>query len=377
MKIVTILGTRPEIIKLSPLFHLLDEDPEIEHVVIHTRQHYDYRMDRIFFQELGTNYPRRNIPLNVGSSSKGPIKQIAEMLVNIEEVLIKEKPDQVIVFADPNTPLAGALVAHEHNFQIIHLEAGCRSFNKQMPEERNRIACDHWADLLLAPDEEACRNLLREGLSFEKIYIVGSTAIEVSLRNVEFARKRPLTFEELRTDERIDFKKDEFILMTIHRAENTDNFEVLKGLMEAVCEIANHIPVIFPIHPRTKKILIEHGEYEKLSNKIKIIEPQGYLDFLNLLDNCLFVMSDSGGIQEEAAALNTPCLILRNETEWTYLVDAGKNLLIGVDKEKIIGTAVYLINNREGIQRIKNIPLNLNTNVSQKIIEVIKNESKR
>ncbi len=359
MKIVTILGTRPEITKLSCLLPLLDES--FDHVLVHTGQHYDCNMDSIFFEELKLRKP--DYLLNIGSGSHAG--QVAKMLVEIEKVLVDEKPDWVIVFADPNTPFAGAIVASKMGIPLIHLEAGCRSFNKKMPEEINRIFCDHCADLLIAPDEKARQNLLAEGLSDDKIHVLGSYAVESSLRNVKFTK-----YDAIK----------EFVLLTIHRAENTNDFNVLKGLMEAVKEISDKIPVIFPMHPRTKKILVENGFSEKENfglGKVKVIEPQGYLDFLNLLDNCLFVMSDSGGIQEEAAALNTPCLILRNETEWTYLVDTGKNLLVGVDKEKIVSVANNLLEDRSKIEEMKNVRLDLNTNVSQKIIEVIKNESKK
>ncbi|MFH1276288.1 MAG: UDP-N-acetylglucosamine 2-epimerase (non-hydrolyzing) [Candidatus Woesearchaeota archaeon] len=363
MKIITILGTRPEITKLSPLLPLLDR--EFDHLLIHTGQHYDYNMDRVFFNELGLRKP--DYMLNVGSATQA--KQTAEMMVKIEEILIKEKPDSVIVFADPNTPLAGALVAAKLNISLIHLEAGCRSFNKKMPEEINRILCDHCADLLIAPDMKARQNLLNEGLSEEKIHVVGSTAIESSLRNVVYARENSTLVNDIK------FKKEEFILATIHRAENTNDIGVLKGVVFAFNQISEKFPMVFPLHPRTKKILLENNL--QLSNNIKIIEPQGYLNFLNLLDNCLFVMSDSGGIQEEAAALNTPCLILRNETEWTYLTDAGKNILVGTEKEKIISVVENLLKNREEITKMKNVQLDLNTNVAEKIVEVIKDESKR
>ncbi|MEW5896133.1 MAG: UDP-N-acetylglucosamine 2-epimerase (non-hydrolyzing) [Nanoarchaeota archaeon] len=362
MKICTILGTRPEIIKLSPLIPLLDQ--EFEHILIHTGQHYDYNMDKVFFEELWLREP--DYLLRVGSDSQAI--QTAKMMVKTEKILLREKPDWVVVFADPNTPLAGALVAAKLHLPLIHLEAGCRSFNKEMSEEINRIVCDHCADLLIAPDEKARKNLLREGLPEERIHVAGSMAIEASLRNVAYAREKSFILKEE------CLEKNRFILLTIHRAENTDNFEVLKGMVKAAEEIAGHIQVVFPVHPRTRKILAEHNLHPF---KIKLIEPQGYLDFLNLLDNCLFVMSDSGGIQEEAAALNKPCLILRNETEWTYLTDIGKNLIVGTGREKIVNDAIELINNTGKLLQMKNIQLNLNINIAKKIVEIIKNEPKK
>jgi len=360
MKICTILGTRPEITKLSPLIPLLDQ--EFDHVLIHTGQHYDYNMDAIFFEELNLRKP--DYQLNVGSKSHA--EQTAEMMVKIEKILLEEKPDWIIVFADPNTPIAGALVASKLNIPLIHLEAGCRSFNKFMPEEINRIVCDHCADLLLAPNEIARNNLLREGINDEKIHVVGSTAIESSRRNVVLARlkNRPLI---------TGLTKDSFVLATIHRAENTNNILVLKELTEALSEISKIIPVVWSIHPRTRKLLEQNNI--NLPQTILVIEPQGYLNFLNLLDCSLFVMSDSGGIQEEAAALNIPCLILRNETEWTYLTDAGKNLILGTKKEKIVSVVKDLLQDRDKIKKMKVVQLNLNSNVSQEIIKVIKNVS--
>jgi len=361
MKIITILGTRPEITKLSPLLPLLDK--HFNHILVHSGQHYDYNMDEIFFSDLHLRKP--DYFLNVGSGSHA--SQTAQIMVKFEEILLREKPDWVIVFADPNTPLAGALVASKLHIPLIHLEAGCRSFNKQMPEEINRIICDHCADLLIAPDEVARKNLLQEGLPEERIQVVGSTAIESSLRNVAYAQEKSTVLEQC------GLVKGKYILATLHRAENTDDIQVLQGLFDAFSEISKRFPIVFPIHPRTRKIMDDQGL--QLSEKVKIIEPQGYLDFLRLLDGCLFILSDSGGIQEEAAALNIPCLILRNETEWTYLVKAGKNLLVGSDKENIVSAANLLLNDPSKLQQMKSVRLDLNSNVAEKIIEVIRQAS--
>lgn len=363
MKVITILGTRPEITKLSLLLPLLDQN--FNHVVIHTGQHYDYNMDAVFFEELNIRKP--DFMLGVGSGSQS--QQTAKMMIGIEEILLKEKPDAVIVFADPNTPLAGALATVKLHIPLIHLEAGCRSFNKKMPEEINRVVCDHCADLLLAPDDIAKENLLREGLPLNKIFVVGSTAIEATTRNVLIANKNVNLIKNL------DLTPKNYVLLTIHRAENTDDHLVLKGLIESINTLSELIEIVFPIHPRTKKSL-ELNSF-KLSSKIKVINPISNLELLSLLDNALFVMSDSGGIQEEAAALNIPCLILRNETEWTYLTDAGKNLLLGTDKKKIISVVKELIEDESKIQKMKNVQLNLKSSVAEKIVEVIKNEFKR
>ena len=363
IKIITIIGTRPEIIKMSSLIQLMDK--EFNHILVHSGQHYDYEMDKIFFKDLNIRDP--DYMLNVGS--KGHAAQTASIIIKSEKILLKENPDWVIVFADPNTPLAGALVASKLNIPLIHLEAGCRSFNKSMPEEINRIVCDHCADLLLAPDDVARKNLLREGLSKDKIHAVGSTIIEVSLRNIIQARRKSKIMQKL------GLKKGDFVLLTLHRAENTNDPKILAQLINAAEVLSEKINIVFPLHPRTEKIL--NNNHIKIKGKIKTIKPQGYLDFLLLIDNCLFIMSDSGSIQEEAGALNIPCMILRNETEWTYLVDAGKNLLLGTDRDNIIKEISNLLDNRNKIEDIKKIKLEMHKDVSSKVVQIIKNESKK
>lgn len=361
IKIITILGTRPEITKLSPLLPLFDS--HFNHKIIHTGQHYDHNMDRVFFEELNLRKP--NYMLNVGSGSHA--EMTAKMMVGIETILREEKPDGVIVFADPNTPLAGALVASKLHIPLIHLEAGCRSFNKKMPEEINRIVCDHCADLLLAPDSVAYQNLLKEGLSSDKIRIVGSTAWQSSLRNLEIAREKSQILSKL------CLEKKKYALLTIHRAENTVP-ESLPGLVNAMNKISERIPIIFPRHPRTKNAMEEQNL--TFNKNVKVIDPVGYLDMLALLDNASFVMTCSGGLQEEAAALNTPCLVIRNETEWTYLTDAGKTILISNKEEKILEKVNFLLDYPENFENMKNVRLDLNTNVAEIILEVLLNEFK-
>ena len=238
-----------------------------------------------------------------------------------------------------------------------------------LPEEINRIICDHCADLLLAPDQVAHDNLLREGLPKDKIHIVGSTALEAATRNIIFARKNSEINNEM------NLEKDTFVLVTVHRSENTNDFAVLEGFIEALETLAEKIPIVIPLHPRTRRILKEHNI--QTSRKLRVIDPQGYLDFLCLLDSCLFVITDSGGIQEEAAALDTPCLILRNETEWTYLTDAKKNLLIGTDSDGIVRAVTNLLNDREELDRMKRVRIDFNTGISEKIVEVLRNKFER
>ncbi|MEK6968838.1 MAG: UDP-N-acetylglucosamine 2-epimerase (non-hydrolyzing) [Nanoarchaeota archaeon] len=357
MKIITILGTRPEIIKLSALLPLLDQ--EFEHVLIHTGQHYDYNMDAVFFEELNLLKPKYF--LNIGSHPQG--KQTGLMLEKIEEVLIKEKPDLIIVEGDTNTTMAGALAAAKLHIPIMHAEAGCRSFNRQMPEEINRVIVDHISDYLIAPDEESFQHLLAEGISEDKISLLGSTAFDAVLRNKEFIKKEVVL-------DNYKLKEKKFVLVTLHRAENTDNVNNLRKIIGALNHLSNLATFVFPIHPRTRKVINENKI--EINSSIKLVEPQPYLSFLALLSNCTFCISDSGGIQEEALAFNIPCLIPREETEWTRLVKAGKNILMGTNTDKIINeTKKFLIDETE-LQRIKGIKYPYDDKVSKKIVEVIK-----
>lgn len=355
MKIATILGTRPEIIKLSPLIPLLDK--EFEHVLIHTGQHYDYNMGGVFFEELGLRKP--DCALSVGSCLQG--KQTGLMLEKIEGVLINEKPDLVVVLGDTNTTLAGALAAAKLHIPLMHIEAGCRSFNRRMPEEINRIVADHLADYLIAPDEKSFQNMLNEGISEKKIFLLGSTIFDAVFRNKELIK--PALLDEL------NLKKGGFVLVTLHRAENTGSIDNLKSILIALNQLADLMVFVFPIHPRTKKIIDENKL--KINKKIRVVEPQSYLSFLALLSSCKFCITDSGGIQEEALVYNVPCLILRNETEWTRLIDAGKNILIGTKTEKIVDIVKHFLNEKE-LQKIKEIKCLYEAETSKKIIEIIK-----
>lgn len=362
LKAATILGTRPEIIKMSPLLPKFDR--EFSHILIHTNQHYSENMDKVFFNELSLSKPNYN--LNAGSGTHA--EQTAKMMIGLETVLLKEKPDFVVVNGDTNTTMAGALTSAKLNIPLVHVEAGCRSFNRSMPEEINRIIADHCSNLLAASDRISYGNLIREGIKKKSIFVSGSTAIEATLRNRAFSRKSNI-LEELELGEKY------YILCTLHRAENTNNIGVLKGIIGALNNISSRIQLVFPIHPRTIKIIKQNKI--KISPKIKVIEPRGYIDFLKLMDNALLIMSDSGGIQEEAAALNTPCLILRKETEWTYLTEAGKNILLGTNPKTIIEKTSQLINNRKQIHNMEKIKIITDDDASGKIINELKEFAKR
>jgi UDP-N-acetylglucosamine 2-epimerase (non-hydrolysing) len=354
---MTILGTRPEIIKLSAVIPLMDK--VCKHVLVHTGQHYDYEMDKLFFEELELKNPDYN--LEVGSHSHAV--QTAKILIRLEPIMIKENPDIVVVQGDTNTALAGALTTVKLQKKLAHVESGCRSGNSHQPEEINRILVDHMAQILFAPDEKSRENLYKEGIETRKITLAGSTAYEAAIRNKQFIRKSSVVDK---------LKLDEFVLLTVHRAENTQERK-LRQIISAINRISSSIKVVFPVHPRTKKALTSFGI--KPSKNVYSSLAVGYVDFLNLLSKCLFVMTDSGGIQEEASVFNKPCLVLRNETEWSRLTDIGKNLLVGTETAKIVNKTEELINNREKIKEMGDIPYNYDKDVSKKIVSIIKNEA--
>ena len=355
MKIITIIGTRPEIIKLSSLMPILDK--EFNHKIVHTGQHYSYCMDRIFFEEL--NLRKCDYTFNITSSS--PANQIGDMMGNIEKILLIEKPELVMVQGDTNSTLAGALTASKLQIKIAHIEAGCRSFDRGMPEEINRILVDHCSDFLFTPDLTAFNNLIREGINKDNIHVVGNTSTDACLR-----AKDLLNWKEL--DESLE--KRNYILVTIHRQENTflDN---LKKIINSLNIISKNIKIIFPVHLRTKKVLNENNI--KIDENLLLIDPLGYKDFIGLLANSKFVMTDSGGIQEEAAILNVPCLILRDNTEWEYLVKIGKNVLIGTNEEKIIEYVNYFLNNENELENMRNTKITIKKGASKEILSIIKN----
>jgi len=359
MKIITIFGTRPEIIKFSPLLPLLDQ--EFEHKLIHTGQHYDYNMDLVFFEELQLRQP--DYQLKIGSHTPG--KQIAMMLEQIELILIQEKPDLVAVLGDTNSTLAGALAAAKLFIPLMHIESGCRSFSRELPEELNKTVVPHIADYCIAPDKICQQNLINAGIKNQKIFLLGSTVFDAVERN-----KKLVDTEKVL--QKYGLQKDNFILLTMHRAENTDNLPRFRGMIQAINDVAEIKTIIFPLHPRTKKIMTENGI--QLHQNIKIIEPESYLNFLALLSACRFCMSDSGGIQEEALAFNIPCLILRNVTEWTRLVEAGKNIVASTEPAKILAAALKLLDNSE-LDAIKNIQYPYETKVAERIIEVMKSSA--
>ncbi len=353
-RVLTLLGTRPEITKLSPVLPLLDQ--RADHTVVHSGQHYSYEMDAQFFDELGLRAPDH--ALAVGSASHG--EQTARMLSRLEPVLLALQPDAVLVQGDTNTTLAGALCAAKLGVPVVHLEAGARSFDRRMPEELNRIVVDHVSALLLAADDVAAANLQREGCAARQVRIVGSTAIDA----VQQVRGR---LDGSTVLERLGLTPGTYVTVTAHRAKSTDR-DVLPGLVQALGEIAAAQPLVWPLHPRTRAAMREQQLVMPAS--ILVTEPLGYLDMLRLVRDARALLTDSGGLQEEAAVLGTPTLILRDETEWAYLVSAGAHKLVGHTRASIgDGAAQWLTT--EGLAAIRAVRVPVTAGAAERAVDAI------
>jgi len=333
MKFCIILGTRPEIIKLSPIIRECVRQ-KLDYFIIHTGQHYSYEMDKIFFKELELPFPNYN--LDVGSGTHG--NQTAKMLAGIESILINEKTNIVFVQGDTNTVLAGALAASKLHIKIGHVEAGLRSFDRTMPEEINRIITDHISDLLFAPTEASKVLLLKEGIPEEKIFVTGNTIVDAVYENLKIAENSTVL-------EKLGLKPKSYILTTAHRQENVDDkaklSEIIKGL-DGAAKILN-MPVIFPIHPRTRKMITEFSI--AIPESIRIFEPFGFMDFLKLEANAKIILTDSGGIQEEGCILGVPCVTLRENTERPETVEVGANILAGYKQASICSAVKTMTQN--------------------------------
>jgi len=316
MKIITIVGARPQFIKCAPLSKELRRNHE--EIIVHTGQHYDYEMSKVFFDELEIPTPDYN--LNVGSGSQG--HQTGTMLAAIEDVLLKEEPQMIVVFGDTNSTIAGALAASKLGIPIAHVEAGLRSYDRSMPEEINRVLTDHISNLLFAPTESAVTNLRTEGIR-EGVHQVGDIMVD-SLNSVkDVARTRSTVLE------RLGVESHGYFVLTMHRAGNTDDSVKLGRVRNAIRRAG--LPTIFPVHPRTRKLL----EAVEIPSNLMVIEPLGYVDMIALIDNARCVLTDSGGMQKESFILGTRCATLRENTEWPETFIESRNRLVGLDEEKI------------------------------------------
>lgn len=328
MKILTVVGARPQFIKCAPVSRELRK--EHEEVLVHTGQHYDREMSDLFFEEL--KIPRPDYNLGIGSGPHG--RQTGAMLAGIEEVILAEEPDCVLVYGDTNSTLAGALAAAKLHVPVAHVEAGLRSFDRRMPEEINRVLTDHCSDLLLCPTETAVENLQREGIT-AGVHLTGDVMVDALLQHAEVARASPVL---------ADLGLDQYRLATVHRAENTDDPARLAAIMRALGDLGD---VVLPCHPRTEKMLKNAGLYEEAKRRIGLIPPVGYLEMLALESGAKTILTDSGGVQKEAYVLGVPCITMRETTEWVETVEDGWNVLVGSDYDAIVRAARTFAPERE------------------------------
>jgi UDP-N-acetylglucosamine 2-epimerase (non-hydrolysing) len=329
LKVINVVGARPNFMKVAPIVEAMKRrELEFTPLVVHTGQHYDAAMSDSFFHDL--ELPQPDVYLGVGSASHAA--QTAAVMERFEPVLIKEKPDWVIVVGDVNSTLACALVCAKLGVKVAHVEAGLRSRDRTMPEEINRLLTDQIADLLFTPSEDAGDNLRAEGIAPERIRFVGNIMIDSLLKHLPRAKSSTV---------RQDLQLNEYAVLTLHRPSNVDDPETLKGILDALEEIANRIPVVFPAHPRTLKMMTEFGFADRLvnANGLRLIDPLGYLDFLSLYSGARVVLTDSGGIQEETTVLGIPCVTLRETTERPITVELGTNTIAGTDPQRIVEVA--------------------------------------
>ena len=343
-KIITIVGARPQIIKSSAISRAVlgNFSDKLEEIIVHTGQHYDENMSHVFFEEM--KIPKPNYNLNVGSGSHG--QQTAKMLAGLEEIFLKEKPDAVVVYGDTNSTIAGALAAAKIHIPVVHIEAGLRSFNKSMPEELNRIACDHMSTLLFTPTTVGMDNLKREGFELSPdgkasidsphVFHCGDIMYDNSLHFSDVSDEKSTILEDL------SLTKDGFVLCTVHRDSNTDVQENMESIFSALLNIAisSKLTIVLPLHPRTRKMMEKQLSNElyaalHVSEKIKIIPPAGFLDIIALEKHAHMIITDSGGLQKESFFFRKPCVILRPQTEWVEIVENGNAILVDAEKERI------------------------------------------
>lgn len=347
IKALNIVGARPQIIKAAAISRTIKTffSSEIEDIIVHTGQHYDYNMSQVFFEELEIPIPHIN--MNIGSQTHA--HQTAQIMLKTEEILLSEKPDVIVVYGDTNSTLAVSVVAAKLHFPVAHIEAGLRSFNKTMPEEINRITCDHISTLLFAPTQNAIKNIQHEGfdcnarppfdIDHPGVFMSGDIMFDNAMYFKNKAHKHKI----------VEIIKGNFALVTIHREQNTDNLDNLKQIANLLIQIADEqkINIVFPIHPRTIKALITHlPEIKNILDKhslIHLIEPVSYLEILALLQECKIVMTDSGGLQKEAYFMQKPCVILRTETEWVEIVEQGAGKVTDIDEVKVKEAVQYFI----------------------------------
>jgi UDP-N-acetylglucosamine 2-epimerase (non-hydrolysing) len=366
MKIVNVVGARPNLMKIAPIVSALGKHPNVfEQMLVHTGQHYDERMSSLFFDQLGL--PRPDIDLEVGSASHAV--QTARVMTAFEQVCLRARPDLVIVVGDVNSTLACALTAKKLGIRVAHIEAGLRSWDMTMPEEINRLCTDAICDLLFTTDRFANDNLRNEGISETRIHYVGNVMVDTLARHRPEAQKLDLM-------KRLGLEAGRFATLTLHRPSNVDDREVLIGILEAVHELAHECPVVFPIHPRTRKMVEQFGLSSLFSagEKVEgvwITEPLGYLEFLHLNSHARMVLTDSGGLQEETTVLGVPCITLRFNTERPITCTEGTNQIIGNKKDRILAAARRVL---DGGVPVGRVPEKWDGKAAERIVEILKNE---
>lgn len=362
-KVVTIVGARPQFVKAAAFSNAIKTDARFSETLVHTGQHYDFNMSGLFFKELGIPEPAYH--LGIGSGPHG--QQTGKMLAGVEEILLQEKPDWIIVFGDTNSTIAGALAGSKLHIPVAHIEAGLRSFNRNMPEEINRILTDHCSTLLFAPTNAAANQLKREGIPDDQIHTVGDIMFDASLLFSSISDKSSRKTSEL------GVKIKNYILATIHRAENTDDPNRLDLIFQALLQVSQKLPVIVPLHPRTRAKLSANFNSQSLnSSGLKITDPVGYLDMIHLEKNAAVIATDSGGVQKEAFFYSVPCVTLRQETEWNELVDLKWNRLIAPTRAETVAESIL---EAAGTTGIPGNPYG-SGNTATQILEVLSQYSK-
>ena len=365
MKVINVVGARPNFMKMAPIIQEMNKYPEkIKHLLVHTGQHYDARMSQSFFFDL--DMPKPDVDLGVGSGSHA--QQTARVMVEFEKICIQHQPDLVIVVGDVNSTMACAITAKKLGIKVAHIEAGLRSRDISMPEEINRLCTDVLSDYLFTTDHFANENLVNEGVSKDKIFFVGNVMIDTLLQQRERAKGIGLV-------EKWGLKSREFATLTLHRPSNVDDSVILKNILSAINETANKIPVIFPIHPRTRKMVEQFGLasfFSKSENPKGLwpIEPLGYLELLHLNMNALMVITDSGGLQEETTVLGVPCITLRDNTERPITCEVGTNFIIGNSYQAISEHVNMILN---GQLRRGKIPENWDGKAAERIVKILVN----
>jgi len=359
IKVICVAAARPNFMKIAPLLDEFKKHKEFKPILVHTGQHYDYNMSGSFFKELNIQKPNYNLSIKAGLHGE----QTGKTMIEFEKVCLKEKPQLVIVVGDVNATIACALVASKLHIKIVHIESGLRSFDKNMPEETNRILTDHISDYLFTTCEDGKKNLLKEGIDKKKIFFVGNIMIDTLLKQQKKSKKTKIL-------KKLNIKSKEYSLLTLHRPSNVDNQKTLKTLFETFNIIQKKIKIIYPIHPRTQKRIKQFGleRHVKQMKNLIITPPLGYLDMIYLLDNSKFLMTDSGGTQEESTVLKIPCLTLRENTERPITVDVGTNIIVGTNKNKIIKETnkILLSKNKKS-----KIPSLWDGHAAQRIIKIL------